>query len=143
MQTVPQAQPQPGKPEKLLRLPEVESLTGLRKSSLYAGMRATPPTFPQCVRLSARAVAWKESDIRAWQAMRDGGVLAMTARILARLELGPATGAQLETECLVTGLSARIQELRIEGKQIDAHLTDQTDPDGKVKCVTVYKLRSQ
>lgn len=60
----------PAKPEKLLRLPDVESLTGLKKSSIYAGMKASPPTFPYCVRLSSRAVAWRESDIAAWQAQR-------------------------------------------------------------------------
>lgn len=58
------------KPEKLLRLPAVEGLTGLKKSSIYTGMRVSPPTFPLCVRLSARAVAWRESDIAAWQAQR-------------------------------------------------------------------------
>jgi prophage regulatory protein len=58
------------KPEKLLRLPEVESLTGLKKSSIYAGMKASPRTFPPCLRLSARAVAWRESDIATWQAQR-------------------------------------------------------------------------
>lgn len=58
----------PVKAEKLLRLPEVESLVALRKSSIYAGMKAG--TFPPCVRLSARAVAWRESDIAAWQAQR-------------------------------------------------------------------------
>jgi len=63
-------QPTPAKPEKLLRLPDVESLTGLKKSSIYAGMKASPPTFPYCVRLSSRAVAWRESDIAAWQAQR-------------------------------------------------------------------------
>lgn len=68
MQTNPNAQP--AKPEKLLRLPDVESLTGLKKSSIYAGMKASPPTFPYCVRLSARAVAWRESDIATWQAQR-------------------------------------------------------------------------
>lgn len=56
----------PAIPEKLLRLPEVESLTGLKKSSIYAGMKASPPTFPYCVRLSTRAVAWKESEIQTW-----------------------------------------------------------------------------
>jgi prophage regulatory protein len=58
------------KPEKLLRLPDVESLTGLKKSSIYAGMKASPRTFPACLRLSARAVAWRESDIATWQAQR-------------------------------------------------------------------------
>lgn len=62
--------PQPSKPERMLRLPEVESLTGLKKSSIYAGMKADPQTFPHCVRLSARAVAWRESDIATWQAQR-------------------------------------------------------------------------
>lgn len=56
------------KPEKLLRLPDVESLSALKKSSIYAGMKAG--TFPPCVRLSARAVAWRESDIATWQATR-------------------------------------------------------------------------
>lgn len=58
------------KPDRFLKLPEVEDLTGLKKSSIYAGMRASPPTFPYCVRLSARAVAWRESDVATWQAQR-------------------------------------------------------------------------
>lgn len=65
--------PQSAKPERLVRLKEVESLTGLKKSSIYAGMRATPPTFPCCVRLSVRAVAWRESDIATWQTQRQQG----------------------------------------------------------------------
>lgn len=60
----------PKKPERLLRLPAVEQLTGLKKSTIYAGLSATPRTFPAPVRLSARAVAWRESDIAAWQAQR-------------------------------------------------------------------------
>ncbi|MDP2408076.1 MAG: AlpA family phage regulatory protein [Hydrogenophaga sp.] len=66
MQSNPKAQA--AKPEKLLRLPAVEELTALRKSSIYAGAKAG--TFPQPVRLSARAVAWRESDIAEWQASR-------------------------------------------------------------------------
>lgn len=53
-------------PERLLRLPAVEQLTGLKKSTIYAGLNATPRTFPAPVRLSARAVAWKESEIQTW-----------------------------------------------------------------------------
>lgn len=56
------------KPEKLLRLPEVEALTSLRRTTIYAGMKAG--TFPKHVRLSARCVAWRESDIATWQAQR-------------------------------------------------------------------------
>lgn len=56
------------KPEKLFRMPEVEALTGLRKTSIYKGAHAG--TFPKPIRLSARAVAWRESDLLAWQAKR-------------------------------------------------------------------------
>jgi prophage regulatory protein len=52
------------KPGKLLRLPSVEDLTGLRKSTIYAGVNAN--TFPAPVRLSARAVAWREDEICRW-----------------------------------------------------------------------------
>ena len=51
-------------PSRMLKLPGVEAYTGLRKSTIYAGMRAG--TFPKCVRLTARAVAWRESDVAAW-----------------------------------------------------------------------------
>ena len=60
--------PTPTKPEKLLRLPEVEALTGLKKTSLYNGCHAG--TFPKPIRLSARAIAWRESDLAAWQSQR-------------------------------------------------------------------------
>lgn len=53
---------------KLIRLNSVESLTGLRRSSIYAGMRAG--TFPGSVRLSVRAVAWREAEVLAWCAAR-------------------------------------------------------------------------
>ncbi|WP_219851846.1 helix-turn-helix transcriptional regulator [Methylibium rhizosphaerae] len=54
--------------ERLLRLPEVEQRTGLKKSSIYAGMRSG--TFPRCVTIGHRAVAWPESLIDTWIASR-------------------------------------------------------------------------
>jgi prophage regulatory protein len=56
--------------ERLLRLPEVEARTGLKKSAIYAGMKATPPTFPPCIKLGQRAAAWPLSSIDAWIADR-------------------------------------------------------------------------
>lgn len=50
--------------ERLLRLPEVEIRTGLKKSAIYAGMKAG--TFPACLKLGARASAWSLSSIDAW-----------------------------------------------------------------------------
>lgn len=55
-------------PGKLIRLPAVESHTGLKRSSIYKAMRER--TFPASVRLSARAVAWRESEVLAWCADR-------------------------------------------------------------------------
>lgn len=55
-------------PGKLIRLPIVENLTGLKRSSIYGLMRAR--TFPGSVRLSARAVAWRETEVLAWCAER-------------------------------------------------------------------------
>jgi prophage regulatory protein len=50
--------------ERLLRLPEVESIVGLKKSSIYEGVKKL--TFPAPVRLSRRAVCWSSSAINAW-----------------------------------------------------------------------------
>ena len=58
--------PAPTKPEKLLRLPEVEALTGLKKTSLYNG--AHDGSFPKPIRISARCVAWRESALLTGQA---------------------------------------------------------------------------
>lgn len=50
--------------ETLLRRPEVELRTGLARSTLYDWM--SKGDFPQPVRLGARLVAWRESDVTAW-----------------------------------------------------------------------------
>ena len=57
-----------GHSAKLIRLSAVEALTSLKRSSIYAGQRAG--TFPGSVRLSARAVAWREAEVLAWCAAR-------------------------------------------------------------------------
>lgn len=47
-----------------LRLPEVKSVTGLSKTSIYELIREK--SFPAPVRLGPRAVAWVRSEIRQW-----------------------------------------------------------------------------
>jgi len=49
---------------KLLRLPQVISVTGLSKSTIYA--RIAEGTFPKQVPLGPRLVVWVESDIQNW-----------------------------------------------------------------------------
>lgn len=59
--------------QKLLRLPDVIARTGLSRSTIYE----TATRFPKPVKLSARAVAWVESEVDEWIESR------MTARIAA------------------------------------------------------------
>jgi prophage regulatory protein len=52
----------------LLRLPQVEQATGLKKSSLY--QRIKEGTFPSAVQLGPKSVAWKSEEIQKWIATR-------------------------------------------------------------------------
>lgn len=54
----------PAHAQRILRLPDVELRTGLRKSSLYDRMKAGD--FPQSVRLGARARGWLSSEVDEW-----------------------------------------------------------------------------
>ena len=49
---------------RILKRPEVERLTGMSASSIYAKMRAG--TFPAARRLGPGSVGWLESDLDAW-----------------------------------------------------------------------------
>ncbi len=49
---------------RILRLPEVRSRTGLSRSSLYERMHEK--TFPMSISLGGRNVGWLESEIDAW-----------------------------------------------------------------------------
>ncbi len=47
------------------RMPQLEVITGLKKSALYK--RIAEGTFPRPIKLSARASAWPSDEIEAWQ----------------------------------------------------------------------------
>lgn len=49
---------------RILRRPEVETRTGLSRSTIYAMI--SDGSFPKPVRLGKRAVGWRESDIASW-----------------------------------------------------------------------------
>lgn len=49
---------------RLIRLPVVESMTGLRRSAIYAMIGRGE--FPRQRQLTARASAWLESDVAEW-----------------------------------------------------------------------------
>lgn len=55
-------------PTRILRRPEVETLTGLSRSSIYQQM--SDGTFPAAIRLGKRAVGWPETAIQDWLSER-------------------------------------------------------------------------
>lgn len=61
-------------PDRLLRLPDVARLTGLRRSAIYEQMRRG--AFPRSVKAGKRAATWSETAIQAWIADRIDGRMA-------------------------------------------------------------------
>ena len=55
--------------DKFLRIDEVIALTGLSQSTIYRLEQVGH--FPQRLKLSERAVAWREEDIRNWMDSRE------------------------------------------------------------------------
>jgi prophage regulatory protein len=50
--------------DRLLRLADVESATGCKKSTIYKLMKEGK--FPRCVSVTSRMVAWPESAVLGW-----------------------------------------------------------------------------
>jgi len=53
---------------RLLRRPEVEARTGLRRSTIYELMAAG--SFPKPVPITGRSVAWSSAEVDAWISSR-------------------------------------------------------------------------
>jgi prophage regulatory protein len=53
--------------DRLLRLPDVVDRVGLSVSWIYKNL-ADKSGFPAPVKIGARAVRWRESDLQAWEA---------------------------------------------------------------------------
>ncbi|MNV96689.1 Prophage CP4-57 regulatory protein (AlpA) [compost metagenome] len=51
-------------PDRLLRLPEVQRLTGLGRSAIYQQMKEG--FFPRSVKIGPRAATWSEAAVQAW-----------------------------------------------------------------------------
>lgn len=49
---------------KILRLPEVMSITGLSRSTIY--QRISEEAFPKNINLGGRAVGWLQEDVSNW-----------------------------------------------------------------------------
>lgn len=57
--------------ETLLRLPQVEALVGLKRSSIYRAVKNQ--SFPAPVKLGTRAVGFPASQVQQWIADRING----------------------------------------------------------------------
>ena len=55
--------------ERILRRPEVETRTGLSRSTIYAWM--AEGCFPVPIKLGARLVGWRETNLTAWLEARE------------------------------------------------------------------------
>lgn len=62
------AAPQVAETERFLRLPDVERLTGYKKSAIYAMI--AKGEFPSRRQIGPNRVVWMESEVRAWMAKR-------------------------------------------------------------------------
>ena len=82
MQLVNETRPQVRR-DRLLRLPDVESLTGLKKTTLYSLMARQ--AFPRSIRVSARTVVWPESAVLQW-------VQDQVVKACAPADVAPAEG---------------------------------------------------
>jgi prophage regulatory protein len=53
---------------KLLRLPQVMEMTGLRKTKIYE--LHAEGAFPRRIKITAHSVGWVEAEVQAWLARR-------------------------------------------------------------------------
>ncbi|WP_226906473.1 MULTISPECIES: helix-turn-helix transcriptional regulator [Serratia] len=51
---------------RLIRLPDVMMITGLKRSTVYNKMKSGE--FPKSVSIGERSIAWVESEINSWVA---------------------------------------------------------------------------
>ncbi|MFV8867330.1 helix-turn-helix transcriptional regulator [Serratia fonticola] len=51
---------------RLIRLPDVMMITGLKRSTVYNKMKSGK--FPKSVSIGERSIAWVESEINSWVA---------------------------------------------------------------------------
>lgn len=60
--------------DRLIKLNEVESICGIRKSTIYLLMKEGK--FPRCVRVTSKCSAWPESAVYQWvqDRIQKGGV---------------------------------------------------------------------
>lgn len=87
--------------DPILRLPEVEVLTGRKSSSIYEDMAAG--RLPQSVKIGPRSVGWFRSDILSWQAKKAKEREALRLQNISKSD--PETASALQNHLVVGGTS--------------------------------------
>jgi prophage regulatory protein len=60
---------------RVLRLPETEAKVGLQRSSIYKAV--SEGTFPAPIKLTNKAIAWREDELDEWLAARPRAAAAV------------------------------------------------------------------
>ena len=81
----------------LLRRPDVERITGLSRSSIYAKIKTGE--FPRPVPLTSRIVAWIESEIVGWVQSRIDVREMNLGRVQSRIETCDSSSGQTKSRC--------------------------------------------
>ena len=55
--------------QRIIRFPELKEIIGLSRARIYQMMEEQ--TFPRQIKLSARAIGWREKDIEKWLEERE------------------------------------------------------------------------
>ena len=81
---------------RLIRLPEVENLVGLKKSTIYSLIERGD--FPQQIKISARASAWVGEEVDEWiQSRVEGRPIATVKSMRTDLKAARVALATLAT----------------------------------------------
>ncbi|WP_217901310.1 AlpA family transcriptional regulator [Rhodoferax sp. TH121] len=62
--------------DRILRLPDVERITGLKKSTIYALAKDKESNFPRQIHIHRRLTGWSEAAVLTWvqSRLQEGGV---------------------------------------------------------------------
>lgn len=62
--------------DRILRLPDVERITGLKRSTIYALAKDATSKFPRQIHIHRRLTGWSEAAVLTWVQARlqEGGV---------------------------------------------------------------------
>ena len=108
--------------DRLIRMPEVEALTGCKKSTIY--VMADEGTFPKSIRLSSRHVAWSENAVLQWVQDRINNARAEppSANIDPLIRLQQVLNIHNDAEEIAAGLEKQVTPQDYYIKEAATHI---------------------